>query len=73
MNGDIIEDTNAVFDACAIGLGVNLKEDYMYMYSQGDIHHFKSIQTRDYIAVLCERRKINECSRVNRSTTESRR
>lgn len=59
MKFEIIKDTNSVFNACAEGIGVNLKNDYMYMYSEGNLHHFKSIETREYIAVICDRRKIN--------------
>ena len=70
---EYIKDTDAVFDACARGTEVNIKDDYMYMYSQGDLHHFKSIETRTNIAVLCDRRIINECKRVNSRTTKSRR
>jgi hypothetical protein len=30
------------------------RSQYMYMYSQGDVHYFKNIDTRDYVMKTIE-------------------
>ena len=47
----IIEDIKKVFDVCSEHTNENLKDEYMYMYSNDFLnsHHFKNIMTRQEI------------------------
>jgi len=47
---DILEDVRMAF--ADLKLVEAEKEDYMYMYSRGDKHFFKHMDTREYITAL---------------------
>lgn len=49
----LLKDINKVFDICNLHTNENLKENYMYMYSnnESNTHHFKHIETREYIKI----------------------
>ena len=46
-----VKDYKKVFDICNQDTKENLKEDYMYMYSDDEGHFFKHIETREYIKI----------------------
>tara|TARA_R100000306_G_C4250754_1_gene80332 strand:+ start:22 stop:498 length:477 start_codon:yes stop_codon:yes gene_type:complete len=45
------KETGEIFDICNQDTKENLKEDYMYMYSDDEGHFFKHIETREYIKI----------------------
>ena len=51
----IVEDIKKLFELCSTKTTLNLKDNYMYMYSREynsfDTHYFKNIKTRKEIAI----------------------